>query len=345
MSKLTDMIMRALSGSHKEPPSLDDLLDKSDAIFLEVASSAVSPAVNSKRRHPFSLGSPFDRMSGSQLARMVPTMVREQVSFQRSMHLAKRHIPVTPRSADDHVSSDVAARLKDWGAAEFGFIRVPAHVVFRDLVAPLPNAIVFTGEMDRAIMESAPSYEGLREVADAYARTGTIANRLTKYLRARGYNAIPGHSLGGTVDYPLLAELAELGKIGRNGLLISQTYGGSQRIAVVFTDMEGLRLHEEEDYSWVMDFCHTCGKCIAACPAKAVYDEFREDESGQLSSTDGNACLPYFGANWGCSICVGVCPFTRTDYFRIKGSWEKRKARTIGASRTSSAPEFARHVS
>jgi epoxyqueuosine reductase QueG len=121
--------------------------------------------------------------------------------------------------------------------------------------------------------------------------------------------------------------MAGLGKQGRNGLLISKTYGVSQRIAVVFTDVEGLELHEDEEYEWVFDFCQSCGKCIEACPVEALHEEFVPDEFGQLTSTDGDRCLPYFGENWGCSICVGVCPFTRSSYDHIKQSWERRRLR------------------
>ncbi len=332
MNKLLMKVMAKITDSDSDTPSLDGLLDKSDAIFADVAVDPTRSAPNSKERHTFGFGSPFDTMNLTQMARIMPTMIREQASFRNGMKLARTFEQLPPRVASSDLSAEIAASLKRWGAAEVGVVDVPQHAVFRDRVAPLPRAIVFTGEMNRELMKHAPTFEGMREVAAAYERTGVMANRLSVHLRGLGYNAIPGHSMGGTVDYPLLGEMAGIGQLGRNGLLISQTHGVSQRIAVVFTDIEALDFQQAEEYSWVSDFCKTCGKCIRACPAGALHEEWRPDESGQLTSTDGDLCLPYFGEHWGCSICVGVCPFTRSDYAAIKRSFEKRAVRESGSS-------------
>jgi hypothetical protein len=93
--------------------------------------------------------------------------------------------------------------------------------------------------------------------------------------------------------------------------------------------MTGLGLEESaEDYSWVPDYRASCGKCIRACPVKAIYEKPHPSEFGQASSTDGDICLPYFHTHFGCSMCVGVCPFTRGDYHTIKKAWLKRGGRS-----------------
>jgi len=320
MNPLMKALLKRIAGIRGEP-NLNDLLDRSDAVLAEAASDPLAPARNSKRRHSFATGSPMEELGARQIPRMLPKMVRQLGSFRASMREAKRHFPLAPRPANEATRGLIAARLRELGALEFGFAEIPDYAVFRDKVAPYRNAVVFTREMDRGAMRAAPSFQCLIEVQNAYGRAGVIANRLTRYLRRLGYNAIPGHPLGGVVDYPLLGRLAGLGELGRNGLLISKSRGCSQRIAVVYTDMTGLDFGEKEDYSWVKDFCAACGKCVRVCPVGALYPEYREDESGQLTSTDGNACLPYFHKHFGCSVCVGVCPFTLTDYPLLKQAW------------------------
>jgi hypothetical protein len=62
-------------------------------------------------------------------------------------------------------------------------------------------------------------------------------------------------------------------------------------------------------------------------PREGDLREATPSEFGQASSTDGDICLPYFHTHFGCSMCVGVCPFTRRDYHTIKKAWLKRGGR------------------
>lgn len=324
MGRFVRWFLRVLTGSKREP-NLDELLERSDALIASIAPRPRRPAANSKRRHTFSGGNTMEQLPMHMVPRLIPRMLRQMRSFRRSMREAERHAPVPQKAVADLDRERIARRLRELGALEYGLVEIPDYAVFRDKVAPYPHAIVFTAEMDRELMRKAPSPDSLLEVQDAYARAGTIANQLAGYLRSLGYNAIPGHPTGGVVDYPLLGKLAALGELGRNGLLISRTRGVSQRIAVVYTDLTGLEFGEKEDYSWVADFCAACGKCVRACPVGALHPEQREDEFGQMTTTDGDRCLPYFHSHYGCSICVGVCPFTVKDYGAIKQAWQKRQ--------------------
>ena len=195
---------------------------------------------------------------------------------------------------------------------------MPDEIIFRGKSIPHRNAIVITGEMDKDKIATAPSFECMTEVQATYADTGTIVTKIAGYLRRRGYAAVPCHSLGGVVDLPALAQHAGMGAHGRHGLLISKKNGASQRIAAVFTDIENLPLCQSSEYEWIPDFCATCGRCIRSCPVQALYEEKQLDEWGQFTTTDGDKCILYFARNYGCSICIKVCPFTTKGYEAVR---------------------------
>ncbi len=67
------------------------------------------------------------------------------------------------------------------------------------------------------------------------------------------------------------------------------------------------------------------GRCIEKCPPKALYEQPIKNENGLLTHNDSTKCFPYFAANYGCSICIKVCPFSTTGYEKIKAIVMKRK--------------------
>ena len=109
------------------------------------------------------------------------------------------------------------------------------------------------------------------------------------------------------------AQLAGLGWLGKNGLLLNKGKGSFLFIAELIIDLE-------LDYDLPMaDYCGTCTRCIDACPTAAIV------ESGVV---DGSKCISHYTIelkselpisetkpfeNWifGCDICQDVCPWNR----------------------------------
>jgi epoxyqueuosine reductase len=109
------------------------------------------------------------------------------------------------------------------------------------------------------------------------------------------------------------AQLAGLGWLGKNGLLLSKSKGSFIFIAELIIDLE-------LDYDAPMtDYCGTCTKCLDACPTAAIV------EPGVV---DGSKCISYYTIelkselpitedkpfeSWvfGCDICQDVCPWNR----------------------------------
>ncbi|MEO1289360.1 MAG: hypothetical protein AAFV93_16480 [Chloroflexota bacterium] len=145
-----------------------------------------------------------------------------------------------------------------------------------------------------------------------------ISSKLAIFLRKNGYAAYPGTALGGTTDYVYLAELAGLGAIGYHGLLISPHTGARLRINTIYTNIENLPIAETNEHLWVRDFCSMCKKYIRKCPVGAIYDEPKPRGDGGMQTIDHATCRDYFAQNFGCGVCLAVCPFSQVGYDKVK---------------------------
>ena len=116
----------------------------------------------------------------------------------------------------------------------------------------------------------------------------------------------------GPVPERELAQLAGLGWIGKNMMLIHPTIGSFTFIGVVLTDAA-----LEPDLPFEADRCGTCTRCLEACPTQAFVGP---------RNLDARACISYltiehrgeFGdtqasqvGDWvfGCDVCQDVCPW------------------------------------
>jgi len=125
------------------------------------------------------------------------------------------------------------------------------------------------------------------------------------------------------------AQLAGLGWLGKNGLLLNQQRGSYFFLAEIICDLE-----LEPDVP-VADRCGTCTACVDACPTQAIVGP---------GVVDSNRCISYLTIelkdaipdefhgrmdNWifGCDVCQEVCPwnkFARTHTeprFEPQGEW------------------------
>src|SRR6267378_978401 len=108
----------------------------------------------------------------------------------------------------------------------------------------------------------------------------------------------------GPVPERELAQLAGLGWIGKNMMLIHPEIGSFTFIGVVLTDA-GL----EPDLPFEADRCGTCRRCLDACPTEAFAGP---------RNLDARACISYLTdaqqaqtGDWvfGCDVCQDVCPW------------------------------------
>ena len=155
------------------------------------------------------------------------------------------------------------------------------------------------------------------------------AYKIAEWLRERGYNAQPDPAVGGSTNFPLLAQKAGLGGIGK--------HGPSVRITAVYTDLE-LPYTDEgaKEHAWIPDFCDHCNACVRACPAQAIYLRPKVLENGAEVHVDYKKCAVVFSRTLGCSVCVKECTFTKSDYDIIKRAYEKIVEKEQKATKTPS---------
>ncbi len=211
--------------------------------------------------------------------------------------------------------------MDSWGVAVF-----QEHEIFKGDGIPYKNVIVMSKHMknDTFVVKELPNMDCMLEVMEVYGDTGVASLKATDFLRDMNFGAVPNHSLGGNIDYSKAGFKANLGFLGRHGLLITPHSGPCNRLSVIYTSIENLSdfLANNQDHTWGNEFCQKCGSCVRNCPYGAIYQEKRIDENGHVECIENAKCGSGF-AHYGCAICIAACPFTKTSYNVIKNSFLK----------------------
>lgn len=300
---------------------LDDMLDAADRQWAPEL-RRVRADETAQPRRPFASGLPyheqvFRRLTWPQIrteARVLPKLIW---SLARAGRSYRSPFPTATDQAPPELFAELEELARSMGAREIGYLTdIADHEIFAGKTLPYRNAVVFTVEMEREQMRTAPSFEAFVEVHEGYRALGEIAEAMSRLLRSRGYAAYPGTALGGTTDYVALGERAGLGASGYHGLLITPSAGARVRISAVYTNITNLP-DRKRDHSWVRDFCAQCRKCVRSCPAGAIYDQPRPRPGGKVC-IDYRSCRDYFSAEYGCAVCLSVCPFSNAGYDQVR---------------------------
>jgi len=136
-----------------------------------------------------------------------------------------------------------------------------------------------------------------------------IALKTAVYLRKNGHRSLPvpvsqvldWQKHTAHLSHRKIAELAGLGWIGRNNLLVHPEFGSRLRLVTILTDMP---LKADAP---VNGGCQDCRRCVEACPAGAI----------KLDPADFNraACLDklkefqkkHIVEQYICGVCVKAC--------------------------------------
>ncbi len=225
------------------------------------------------------------------------------------------------KKLDDYIINTLG--MDSWGVATFS-----EQEIFRGDSIPYKNIIVMSKHMEDEtfVVEELPNMECMLEVMKVYGDTGVACLSVTDFLRNMNFGAIPNHSLGGNVDYTKAGFKANLGFIGKHGMLITPHSGSCNRLSIVYTSIENLNvfLNNNDDHSFGNDFCQKCKKCVRTCPYQAIYENAKVDQYGHVECISNEKCNSGF-CNYGCAICIAACPFTKLGYDNIKQKYLKHQ--------------------
>ncbi|MHA2431774.1 MAG: 4Fe-4S dicluster domain-containing protein [Candidatus Thorarchaeota archaeon] len=228
----------------------------------------------------------------------------------------------SPKTAvDDRFLQEIVDYASHLGVSPVGFTKLPRNLVFKSMAVAYDNAIILAMEMDEDKIAAAPSPETMVMIMNTYDSLGIAANKIAHFLRANGYGAQAGHPLGGILLYPPLAQMAGIGWYGRHGMIITPEFGSRVRLAAVLTSIQNLPFSQTNEHSWIADFCDACNKCVRYCPPGAILEKPEEHPDGRKTQITTKKCFPYFMEQYGCTVCVRVCPFSRKSYSEIRDAF------------------------
>lgn len=122
----------------------------------------------------------------------------------------------------------------------------------------------------------------------------------------------------GPVSERIFAKHAGLGWLGKNTLLLNESYGSWLFLGVIVTSLDlapSLGLAESPP----PDLCGNCRQCLDACPTDALIEPYLMDARKCISylTIELRGGIPEelrAGVGWqvyGCDICQDVCPYNR----------------------------------
>ncbi len=242
------------------------------------------------------------------------TLLREEAQ-QLGFNLAGVCPAVTPAGID-HFHRWLAAGHA--GQMHYLEDRRLAYAHPQGVLAGVRSLLVLTMDYRAADPNPAPGQGRIAAYA-AGEDYHDVAHRRLKALRRRHQALLPNVPVRGVIDTaPLLerdfAQLAGLGWIGKNTLLINKHRGSYFFLAVLLSGVE-----LDYDAPHQADHCGTCTACLDACPTEAFV------AAHQL---DARKCISYLTielqeaiprelragiGDWvfGCDVCQSVCPWNR----------------------------------
>ena len=257
---------------------------------------------------------------GLRVAPLMFSILRNQYKVINSL----KENPSNPRTEITEAELLELEKLaKKKGVGIIGYTKIPNRLVFENKAVLHRNAIVLGFEMQKDKIDTAPSLKCQIEVMRTYDDLGIVSNKITKYLRKKGFSAHAGHPLMGAALYPPMAQMAGIAFLGYSGIVISPEYGPRFRLTAIYTSIENLPDKTENEHAWIRDYCKQCKRCINECPGNAILNEPIIHPNGQITHVENMKCMPYFVNEYGCSICIKVCPFNNLDYYNLKNNFLK----------------------
>ena len=143
----------------------------------------------------------------------------------------------------------------------------------------------------------------------------SVCGKILEEIKSALFSEFPENRFEAFIDNSpvpevLAASAAGLGKIGKNGLLISERFGSYVFIGEIVTDLQVSAECEPTR-------CADCGACAAVCPVGLKKEECLSAATQQKKplSPELEELIIKSGCVWGCDICQDVCPLNKKAEF------------------------------
>lgn len=209
----------------------------------------------------------------------------------------------------------LAAGLDLFGVADISGIR-KEFAIKEDVSKKLDKAVCLGVRLSKAVLEEiidAPTKIYFHHYRTANAFLDQTALRIANYIQRKGFLAFPipasvildWQNQTAHLSHKKLAQLAGLGWIGRNNLLVSEKLGSQLRLVTILTDMP---LKTDKP---VKKDCGACYLCVNLCPAGAIkdnpqgfdhikcFEKLKEFQKNKLAD------------QYICGVCVNACKGTQ----------------------------------
>lgn len=231
-----------------------------------------------------------------------------------------------PRTAKLEISQDDLKELetycKDLGINSLSYTSLTEDMKTEDLDVKYDKVIVFTIQFDQRIIDckNGEMAETLNQLF--YETYGNITFKISDFLREKGYQTQPSHPADDKLNLRKIAHNANLGCIGKSGLLITPEYGSRIKISAILTNITNLPLQNENKYGWIREYCDLCDGCSKTCPELAIL----LDPSSNSTKVIKELCTTHTN---GCTDCIEYCPFHETSYLDVKKTYEQLQEKRI----------------
>ena len=158
-------------------------------------------------------------------------------------------------------------------------------------------------------IENAPTKLYFYHYKTANALLDQLTLRVANFIQQKGFLALPipasqivdWQKQTGHLSHKKIGELAGLGWIGRNNLLVNKNLGSQFRLSTILTDMP-LRLD-----SPIKENCGHCRSCVIMCPAGAIKENPPDFDRIKCLEKLKEFQKQRLVDQYICGVCVNAC--------------------------------------
>ena len=206
---------------------------------------------------------------------------------------------------------DLGADL--YGVADMTNVETDDFLIDAKLLTKFPFAISIAKKLSKAILEEIidhPTKLYFHHYRTINMFLDQLATRIASEIEKAGYLALPipasqivdWQNQKAHLSHKRIAEVAGLGWIGRNNLLVTPEYGAQIRLVTILTDMPLSAVSGQRSAE-----CDDCFECIKVCPAQAIKERKQDFDHIKCFEKLKEFQKKGYSSQYICGVCVKAC--------------------------------------